>query len=73
MRKGSFEEAWSRAAAWDAKAQCAYDPKVREVYERMRDCWMRIGHGEQFSQDAVSPRRGKKRSRRRERVEQARP
>jgi len=41
--------AWEKAAACEAHARATRDPKLQEMFRKLRDSWIRIGNAAQIS------------------------
>ena len=44
-------DAWEKAAACEAHANATQDGKLKAMFRRLRDSWIRIGNDAQFAQD----------------------
>jgi hypothetical protein len=45
------DQAWEKAAACDRHAQATSDTKLKAMFLRLRQSWIRIGNDAQFSND----------------------
>jgi hypothetical protein len=45
--------AWEKAAACEAHAQATKDVKLQAMFRKLRDSWIRIGNGAQFSEPVI--------------------
>jgi len=47
------DEAWDKAAACHANAQAATDGKLKAMFLKLRESWLRIANNEQFQDDVT--------------------
>jgi hypothetical protein len=48
------DNAWDKAAACEAHAQGTQDRKLKTMFLKLRDSWIRIGNDAQFSEDVAA-------------------
>jgi hypothetical protein len=48
------DQAWEKAAACQAHALAATDNKLRAMFLKLRQSWIRIGNDAQFEREAVA-------------------
>jgi len=50
------EEAWDKAAACQARAQATTDGKLKAMFLKLRESWLRIAKNAQFQDDVKDAR-----------------
>jgi hypothetical protein len=48
------EKAWEKAAACEAHARNTSDSKLKAMFRRLRESWIRIGNEAQFADDLAA-------------------
>jgi hypothetical protein len=47
------ENAWEKAAACEKHAQRTFDARLKALFLKFRDSWIRIGNEAQFDEDVI--------------------